>query len=481
MKKRLIITKVEQTKHQTSLIKPVLDQLPPQAPEVETAVLSALISESKAIEKISLEPDDFYFEDNRLIFQAISQLQSKHRPIDIATAIEELKAMMAGNIIPHLIEIFDNVSSTAHIEYHAAIIKEKAMRRKLITLTQDINQQSFDDSEDVEDTMEHLEKSFTELRSGGSASEFLNMQGAIKRTVEYLAKIQEKRENGESTTISTGLKALDDRLSGGWSAPDLIILGGRPSMGKTQFALHFAQSAAKNNHRCLFISIEMTVEQLVMRILTEDERLSYYNMKTGQMDNNEWQCIDEKISEFENEKLFIADNYNVRNLNTIKALSRKLKRLGELDLLIIDYLQLIKTNQSFGTRDLEIGHITGDLKNLAKELNIPIILLAQLSRPPKGTSIQIPILSDLRESGNIEQDADKVIFPHRPSYYNTESIDSSGRSWKNRGMLIIGKDREGVKDEKIYFRTDDRFKKIWDDKGGNDDLPFMPIETPYFD
>ena len=449
----------------SSTSKPIADKLPPQAIEVEAAVLSALALESKAIEQIDLEPEDFYSEKNRIIFEAITQLQGKHRPIDILTISEELKARKENDALAHLMELVDTVSSAAHIEYHAAIIKQKAIARKLILQSQNVLQKSYDESEDVQDTMEYLEKSFTEIRSGGSASEYLNMQGAIKKTIEYLAEMQVRREKGESTTVPTGLTNLDSRLTGGWSAPDLIIIGGRPSMGKTQFALHFAQSAGKNGKHCLFISIEMTVEQLIMRILTEDERLNLYDMKTGQLDENEWRCVDEKIGEFENNKLFIADDYNVRNLNNIKSLARKLKRQGELDLLIIDYLQLIKTNGKFGTRDLEIGHITGELKNLAKELNIPIILLAQLSRPPKGETVRVPVLSDLRESGNIEQDADKVIFPHRPSYYDPEATEKDGRSWKNRGVLIIGKDREGVKDEKVFFKTDDRFKKIWDDNG----------------
>ena len=234
-------------------------------------------------------------------------------------------------------------------------------------------------------------------------------------------------------------------------------------MGKTQFALHFAKSASEAEKHCLFISIEMTVEQLIMRMLTEDERLNLYDMKTGQLGRDEWICIDENIRGIENNTLFIADNYHIRYLNNIKSLARKLHRTDQLDLLIIDYLQLIQTGMKFGTRDLEIGYITGELKSLAKELNTPVILLAQLSRPQKGTTIQIPVLSDLRESGNIEQDADKVIFPHRPSYYEPEATESNGRSWKNRGVLIIGKDREGAKDKKVYFQTDDRFKKIWDE------------------
>ena len=442
------------------------DRVQPNAPELELAVLGALLIESNTIHKVDLQVDDFYNPNNKTIFQAIESLARSRKPVDVLTVAQELnstkKLTQAGGAT-YIAELSDMVASAAHIEYHAAILRQKAIARKLINQSCEVLQMSYDESQDVQDTIEYLERSFTEIRSGGAASEYLDMKSAIKRTIEYLTTIQSKKRQGEAVTIPTGLTALDDRLNGGWSAPDLIILGGRPSMGKTQFALHFAKAASEAEKHCLFISIEMTVEQLIMRMLTEDERLNLYDMKTGQLGRDEWICIDENIRGIENNTLFIADNYHIRYLNNIKSLARKLHRTDQLDLLIIDYLQLIKTNQSFGTRDLEIGYITGELKSLAKELNTPVILLAQLSRPQKGTTIQIPVLSDLRESGNIEQDADKVIFPHRPSYYEPEATESNGRSWKNRGVLIIGKDREGAKDKKVYFQTDDRFKKIWDE------------------
>lgn len=442
------------------------DRVQPNAPELEMAVLGALLIESNTIHKVDLQVDDFYNPNNKTIFQAIESLARSRKPVDVLTVAQELnstkKLTQAGGAA-YIAELSDMVASAAHIEYHAAILRQKAIARKLINQSREVLQMSYDESQDVQDTIEYLERSFTEIRSGGAASEYLDMKSAIKRTIEYLTTIQSKKRQGEAVTIPTGLTALDDRLNGGWSAPDLIILGGRPSMGKTQFALHFAKAASEAEKHCLFISIEMTVEQLIMRMLTEDDRLNLYDMKTGQLGRDEWICIDENIRGIENNTLFIADNYHIRYLNNIKSLARKLHRTDQLDLLIIDYLQLIKTNQSFGTRDLEIGYITGELKSLAKELNTPVILLAQLSRPPKGTTIQIPVLSDLRESGNIEQDADKVIFPHRPSYYEPEATESNGRSWKNRGVLIIGKDREGAKDKKVYFQTDDRFKKIWDE------------------
>lgn len=441
------------------------NRLPPQALELERAVLGALLLESKAIKEIDMSPDDFYHEKNKVVFRAIESLISKRNPVDILTVYQELVSRGDGARVDavYLSDLLD-VASSAHIEYHAKIVKQKALARKLINFSNEAANRAYDETTDIQDTLEYLEHNFTAIRAGGASTSFLDMRGAISRTLDYLALIQNKRASGESVAIPTGLKQLDNQINGGWSSPDLIILGGRPSMGKTQFALHFAKTASANDKHCLFVSIEMTVEQLILRLLTEDDRLNLHAMKTGQMRQEEWGFIDEKIATIQNSKLLIADDYDVRYLQNIKSLARQLKRDGKLDLLIIDYLQLIKTNQRFGTRDLEVGFITGELKNLAKELDIPVILLAQLKRSPNGEKARIPALDDLRESGNIEQDADKVIFPHRPSYYNPDDVDVNGRSWQNRGLLIIGKNREGEKDKAVYFKTDDRFKKIFDDE-----------------
>lgn len=441
----------------------------PQAVEVERAVLGTILIESKAIERVELDVEDFYSPSHAIIFNAMLTLKNLRAPIDTITVVQELNRTKhldeVGGVV-YLAELTDGVGSSAHLEYHTAILKQKSLARKLILLSQNVIARAFDQSEDVQNIVEYVEKSFTDITTSSSSSDYHDMRSSIEQTLKYLADLQTKKESGESVNIPTGLKGLDDQIGGGWSAPDLVILGGRPSSGKSQFALKFAQSAARSDNECLFVSIEMTLVQLVMRILTEDERLSYYNMKTGQMLQHEWGFIDEKVAEIQSDKLIIADDHNIRNLNNIKSLARNLHRKGRLKMMIIDYLQLIKTNMKFGTRDLEIGYITGELKNLAKELDIPIILLAQLNRGIKGQTEQLPVMSDLRESGNIEQDADKVIFPHRPTYYNTEAVDESGRSWENRGFLIIAKNREGSKDEKVYFRHDDNFKKIFDDDGG---------------
>ena len=440
-------------------------KLPPHAIEFEKAVIGTILIESKAIEEIDLQVDDFYDVKHQVIFKAILALKNSRRPIDILTVVNELnktgELKRAGGAV-YISELSDQMASSAHIRYHTAIIKQKSIARKLIIQSHNIISRSYDGSEDVQDIIEYAEKSFTEITTDKSSSDYHDLKESIKITLEYLSDLQTRKESGTEANIPTGLDGLNKQTNGGWSAPDLIVLGGRPSSGKTQFAIHFAQAAAKSGNDCLFISIEMTLVQLMMRILTEDDRISFYNMKTGQMRQDEWMFIDEKVAKIQSDKLIIADDYNIRNLNNIKTLARKLHREGRLKLLIIDYLQLIRTNLKFGTRDLEIGYITGELKNLAKELNIPVILLAQLNRGLKGVKEQLPVMSDLRESGNIEQDADKVIFPHRPTYYDETAVDKDGVSWQNRGILIIGKNREGEKDAKVYFTHDDNFKKIFD-------------------
>ena len=451
-----------------TILTPDIGKLPPQARELEEAVLGALMLEKEAYPIVSdmLEPESFYDPIHKIVYGAIQSLASQRKPIDVLTVVEELKRQgaleSAGGAI-YVAELSEKVASAAHIEYHARIIAQKATARKLISQSCSVMDMAFDETVDVEDTIEFLEQSFTELRTNKESADCIEMNAAIKKTLEYLTDVQQKAQSGESVSIPTGLTALDNSLNGGWSAPDLIVIGARPGGGKTQFALHFAKNAARNGKHCLFVSIEMTVEQLVMRYLIEDDRLSYKNMKSGQMSHEEWRCLDEVIAGMRMDKLSIADISNIGNLNNIKSLARKQKRAGKLDMLIIDYLQLIKTNQSFGTRDIEIGHITRELKGLAKELNIPVIILAQLSRPEKSTRNYEPNLPDLRESGNIEQDADTVIFPCLPSqWYANGAKDNSGEDWKNRGYLKLAKRRDGVRDEKIHFQHDDRFKKISD-------------------
>lgn len=439
----------------------------PQAVDIESAVLGALLIETKAFHEVEdlLKASDFYTEAHQVIYQAICNLNSRRKPIDMLTVVEELRAMgeleNTGGAV-YIVELSNQVASSAHIEYHARIIKQKALARELISMTSRIQAKAFDTSEDISETMEDLEKSFTELISGSSKSQSMIMSEALSIATEAASKAQEFREKGVEVSISTGLQELDQELDGGWFSPDLIILGARPSMGKTQHALNFAKSAGMNNKHVLFISIEMNSTSLVNRYLLEDDRINSTNLRKGQMTNEEWIAVDEKVGEYWNMKLHIADSPDIRYLNNIRSEARRLHRKGQLNMMIIDYLGLIRTNLRFEKRYMEIGYITGELKNLCKELNIPIILLSQLSRPQKGVLVKEPQLDDLRESGDIEQDADAVIFIHKPDYYNPDAEDSKGEKWRNRGKLIIAKNRSGARNNSIIFYHDDRYKKIWD-------------------
>ena len=437
----------------------------PQAIEIEEFVLAALMTEGKAIERINLKADDFYLAKHQIIFTAIQRLQNRFSAIDMFTICEELNKMgelenIGGQYFVTCLAI--KVASSAHLVSHSEIIKQKSIARKLINISGQIQDMSFDEQTDVSDVLEFFEKNITDVSVGSSKCDVHSMAESLDETIRYIQTIQANAERGIKTSISTGLNNLNQDTNGGWTAPDLIVLGGRPSMGKTQFAVKFAKEAAKEGKKPLFISIEMTKIQLVMRMITENDLIDYYKIKTGQLSIEEWRLIDLMINQIADLNINIADGSNVRELTNIKSMARQMARKGDLDLLIIDYLQLIKTGLKFGTRDLEIGYITGELKNLAKELNVPIILLAQLNRPQKGVKVSTPKLEDLRESGNIEQDADIVLFPHRPSYYDENAVDADGNSWKNRGYIVICKSREGERDKKIYFDHDERFKKIWD-------------------
>ncbi len=452
-----------------------LGKLPPQAPELEEMILGAVMIEKDAIETIDLVPSDFYKVSHQKIFQAVMNLKDRHNPIDMFTVTDELRKMNAIDDIggPYFItQLVSKLSSAAHLQYHALIVKQKSVARQLIEQSSIVLSMAFNESTDVQDIFEYIETSFTEISTGSVEADSCDMEESISQMLEHISLIQKNAMNHISTAIPTGIHELDKRLNGGWNAPDLVIMGGRPSMGKTQFAVHFAKHAGLTDNDCLFISIEMTKIQLLIRMITEDEGIPFYKIKTGQLNPEEWNLINIRIAEMLKLKINIADDHKIRYLGNIKSLARKQKRKGQLKMMIIDYLGLIRTNQKFQNRDLEIGYITSELKNLAKELNIPIILLAQLSRPQKGMKVERPKLEDLRESGNIEQDADIVIFPHRPSYYDATAQDSDGFSWKNRGVLFLSKHREGEKDAKVYFNHDDNFKKIWDSGQLLEDNPF---------
>ncbi|MDR1340686.1 MAG: replicative DNA helicase [Prevotellaceae bacterium] len=442
----------------------------PQAVDAESALLSTLITYGELFPKIEsvIRPEDFYNEENKAIFRAIGALYAERSPIDPTTAVEALRKSgeleTAGG--PACMSRLSSApGSPFSIEHNANIIRQKSIARKIILSTAEIQARAFDETEDVADIIEACEKAITDISADTAGCESLDMPEAIRQAIDKASQIQRDRQSGKPAGIPTGLIALDREFSGGWRAPDLIIIGARPSMGKTQHALSFAKAASKAGTDVMFASIEMTAVQLINRYFLEDERISGYNLRTGQMSQEEWDAIDHRAGQMWDMKLHIADSHSIRQLASIKSEARRLHRKGKLKLLIIDYLQLIRTDLKFGTRDLEIGYITGELKNMAKELDIPVIVLSQLSRKEKGVKAREPQLEDLRESGNIEQDADIVLFIHKPDYYNTQACDANGIPWSGRGKLIIAKYREGARNRDIIFHHDRRYKKIYDGHG----------------
>jgi replicative DNA helicase len=439
-------------------------RLQPQAPELEQAILGALMLDKDAYQAISgiLAPEMFYSSANEAVFRAIRTLSDKRRPVDMLTVVEALKEageLEAAGGPAYISSLTLGVAGASHIEFHARIVSQKYLARKVILLTGEIQNRAFDETEDIADVIESLEAGLTELSLSRSHSEAIPMSEAVRNALEQAAKTQNDEQGGKSTAIPTGIGQLTRDFHGGWKAPDLIILAARPSMGKTQLVIHFAKSAAMAGKDVLFISIEMTATQLVNRLLLENDRISAYNLATGRMSAEEWEAVDARAAEIWDLKIHIADTPEARYLDAICSEARRLKRKGTLDMLVIDYLGLILVrNQQFERRQLEIARITGTLKSLAKELNIPVMLLSQLNRPAKGYEGNEPRLFDLRESGDIEQDADKVLFIHRPSYHDRENTE-----WRNKGKLIIGKNREGERNQFVKFFHDKNFKKIWGD------------------
>ena len=313
--------------------------------------------------------------------------------------------------------------------------------------------------------MEYADKGLTELQ--------LNEQGHVHTLDESISRYYEwcvSNAEHKSAIISSGLNGLDAILDGGFRAPDLIVVGGRPSMGKTALAVQFAENFIRAGRHVLFFSLEMTDIQLIGRMVAKNGVYSSH-VRQGTMSTDEWRQQDENLGRLQGLRLHIADSNEHKLLSAIKAEAYRFKRKGMVDVIIIDYLQYIKTKQRFEKRYLEVGYITSELKALAKELNVPIVLLAQLGRKNDAAEDQVPKIEDLRESGNIEQDADIIIFPHRPLVYNNEAVDQTGRSWKNRGVLYVAKNREGQRNVKTYFMTDPQFKEFSDDELANEQLP----------
>jgi len=432
-------------------------RIPPQAIDLEEAVLGAMLIDEKGVNEVIdiLSPDVFYKKAHQLIFESIQRLFRESEPIDLLTVSADLKKNKNFEAIGgdfYLINLSQKVSSSAHIEYHSRIIQQKFIQRKLISISNEIIQKSYNESTDVIDLLDEAESKLYDIAQNnikGTSETAQNLVIQAKNRIEEISK-----QEGLSG-ISTGFDKLD-KLTSGWQASDLIIVAARPGMGKTALALSMARNVSvQKKIPVAFFSLEMSSVQLITRLISSETGLSSDKLRTGKLADHEWQQLNIKVSDLESAPLYIDDSAAL-TIFELRAKARRLASSHGIKLIIIDYLQLMNLGSSnkAGNREQEISTISRNLKALAKELNIPVIALSQLSRAVEtrgGT--KRPILSDLRESGAIEQDADIVSFLYRPEYYGiTEWDDDMKTPSEGQGEFIVAKHRNGALDSiKLKF------------------------------
>ena len=423
-------------------------RIPPQALELEEAVLGAMLIDKKGVDEVIdiLQPDAFYKNAHQHIFEAIYQLFQDSQPVDLLTVSSELRKKgkletVGGEF--YLVQLSQRVASSAHIEFHARIILQKFIQRSLIKISNEIIESSYKESTDVFDLLDEAESKLYEVNQGNIKRSSESAQNLV---IEAKKRIEEISKRDGLSGVSTGFEKLD-KLTSGWQPSDLIIIAARPGMGKTALTLSMARNIAVTKQiPVAFFSLEMSSVQLITRLISAETGLSSEKLRTGKLADHEWQQLNVKVTDLEKAPLFIDDTPSL-SIFDLRAKSRRLSSQHGIKLIIVDYLQLMTagTSTKSGNREQEISTISRNLKALAKELNIPVIALSQLSRAVEtrgGT--KRPMLSDLRESGAIEQDADIVSFIYRPEYYNIDEWDDDERSpSEGQAELIVAKHRNG--------------------------------------
>ncbi len=422
-------------------------KLPPQAVELEEAVLGALMIDKNALNEVIdiLEPECFYKDAHREMYGVIKTLFAESQPIDMLTVSTELRKIgkleLCGGDFG-IANLTQKVASSAHIEYHSRIIVQKHIQRSLIRVSSEIIHDAYDEGSDVLDLLDKAEAKLFEIANGNIKKNYDSAQSLVKEAIERIEHIS--KQEGLSG-VATGFTKLD-RLTSGWQASDLIILAARPGMGKTAFVLSMARNVAvDSNCGVAVFSLEMSSVQLITRLISSETGLSSEKLRKGKLEDYEWQQLHAKIKNLEKAPLFIDDTPAL-SVFDLRAKCRRLVAQHNVKVIIIDYLQLMTAGgDSKGNREQEISTISRSLKSIAKELSVPVIALSQLSRAveTRGGSKR-PLLSDLRESGAIEQDADIVSFIFRPEYYGlTEWDDDDGTPCEGQAEFIIAKHRNG--------------------------------------
>ena len=452
---------------------PEYDRQPPFSLEAEFSVLGGMLIDNDAVAKAIEIVDDsmFYREANRRLFRGMVRLFERGDVVDVITLNEELKKtdeLESAGGAPYLAELLDAVPTAANIDYHARIVRDKALLRRLIEAASDIIRDVHDQGErSVEQVMDQAEQRVFRVAESHNRQGFVWIKEVLWPTFEHIERLQESA--GGITGVPTGFRDLD-RMTTGFQKGDLVIVAGRPSMGKTSWILNVAQNAAiEHNITVAIFSLEMSKEQLVQRFLCAEGRVDAQRLRRGKMSPEEYQRLAAAAGHLNTAPLWIDDSPGSTVLE-MRAKARRLKAETDLGLLIIDYMQLMSGSRRVENRVQEVSEISRGLKALARELEVPVVALSQLSRAPEQRTDRRPQLSDLRDSGSIEQDADLVMFLYRPEYY-FGPVDKDGNSLDGKAELIVSKQRNGPTGvvelyfHKAYTRFDSVTRKSSGDEG----------------
>lgn len=439
-----------------------MGKIPPQAVDLEEAVLGALLLERDALTSVIdiLKPEIFYKEAHQKIFQAISILFADTEPIDILTVTNKLKTLGQLEEVggPYYItQLTNRVGSPANIEFHTRILAQKYILRELIHVSSSTIKEAFEDSTDVFNLLDRAEQGLFDISENNFRRESTDMKTLV---VEAIKEIENAKDSeGKLRGVPSGFTELD-RLTAGWQKSDLVVIAARPGMGKTAFALSLTRNAAMNDFPVAIFSLEMSSVQLATRLISSETEIAGEKLKKGDLREDEWRELNTKIKSLEDAPIFIDDTPAL-SVFELRAKCRRLKEQHKIQLIVVDYIQLMRAGDNNGNREQEISTISRSLKALAKELHVPVIVLSQLNRSVETRGgLKKPMLSDLRESGAIEQDADMVIFIYRPEYYDM-LVGEDGTDLRGKGEIIIAKHRNGSLDS-VYLKFIGKYIKFTD-------------------
>tara|TARA_B100000925_G_scaffold29129_1_gene19419 strand:+ start:665 stop:2146 length:1482 start_codon:yes stop_codon:yes gene_type:complete len=449
-----------------------LGKLPPQALDLEESVLGALMLEKDALTNVIdiLKPENFYKDANKEIYQSIIDLFNDSEPIDLLTVTSQLKKngkleYVGGSF--YVTQLTTRVNSASNIEYHARIILEQSIKRQLIEVSGEVQKEAYEDTTDVFDLLDNTEQSLFDISESHIRKNYSQVKGLMKEAIDEL-QAKKTRKDG-ITGVPSGFIDLDN-ITSGWQPSDLVIIAGRPSMGKTAFVLSMMRNASIDHEMPIALfSLEMSSLQIVNRLISSEAELDSDKIKKGNLKDYEWQQLLHKTDQLNNAKIFIDDTPALSILE-LRAKSRRLKSQHDIQCIIVDYLQLMsgEYGKSSGNREQEIASISRSLKAIAKELNVPVLALSQLSRAVETRGgDKRPVLSDLRESGSIEQDADMVLFIYRADRYDITE-DEDGNLTAGVAEVLLRKNRNGPTG-KVKLKFIERFAKFAD-MSSNDDM-----------